>query len=45
VAAGTGILEGLTPELNTLRTGNTVFVFALAGQARLIDLRDRIALR
>jgi alcohol dehydrogenase (cytochrome c) len=29
VTQGTGILEGLTPELNTPRTGNTLFVFAL----------------
>jgi alcohol dehydrogenase (cytochrome c) len=29
VTQGTGILDGLTPELNTPRTGNTLFVFAL----------------
>ncbi|MGH9255243.1 MAG: pyrroloquinoline quinone-dependent dehydrogenase [Vicinamibacterales bacterium] len=34
VTQATGILEGLTPELNTPRTGNTLFVFALPEQAR-----------
>lgn len=34
VTQGTGLLEGLTPELNTPRAGNTLFVFALAEQAR-----------
>lgn len=29
VTQGTGLLEGLTPELSTPRTGNTLFVFAL----------------
>jgi hypothetical protein len=29
VTQSTGILEGLTPELETPRTGNTLFVFAL----------------
>jgi alcohol dehydrogenase (cytochrome c) len=29
VTQGTGILEGLTPELTTPRVGNTLFVFAL----------------
>jgi hypothetical protein len=29
VTQATGILEALTPELNTPRTGNTLFVFAL----------------
>ena len=34
VTQGHGLLEGLTPELNTPRAGNTLFVFALAEQAR-----------
>jgi hypothetical protein len=34
VTPGTGLLEGLTPELNTPPAGKTVSVFALAEQAR-----------
>jgi PQQ-dependent dehydrogenase (methanol/ethanol family) len=34
VTQATGILDALTPELSTPRTGNTLFVFALPQQAR-----------
>ena len=32
VTQGARILEGLTPELSTTSTGNTLFVFALPAQ-------------
>ena len=32
VTQGTQLLDGLTPELNTPRVGDTLFVFALPGQ-------------